>query len=82
MKHTTKTEAIAMLGGSVKSAAQAIGCTVQAVHKWPDVLSPRIADRVTAAKTRLKDSKSKPSRQPEWFKEPRAPKTKPEAESA
>ncbi len=65
MKHTTKTEAIAMLGGSVKSAAMAIGCTVQAVHKWPDVLSPRIADRVIAAKTRLKDQKATPRRQAE-----------------
>jgi hypothetical protein len=53
MSNITKTDAIAMLGGSTKSAAQAIGCTVQAVHKWPDVLSPRIADRVVAAKTRL-----------------------------
>lgn len=53
MSNITKTEAIAMLGGSTKSAAQAIGCTVQAVHKWPDVLSARIADRVIAAQTRL-----------------------------
>lgn len=54
-----------MLGGSVKSAAQAIGCTVQAVHKWPEILSPRIADRVIAAQTRLKGRKSKPRRQAE-----------------
>jgi hypothetical protein len=65
MKHTTKTEAIAMLGGSVKSTAQAIGCTVQAVHKWPEILSPRIADRVIAAQTRLKSTKARPRRQTE-----------------
>lgn len=58
MKHITKTEAIAMLGGTKKSAAQSIGCTVQAVHKWPDVLSDRIADRVIAAQTRLQKPKT------------------------
>jgi len=53
MTTITKTQALAMLGGSAKTAAHAIGCTVQAVHKWPDVLSARIADRVIAAQTRL-----------------------------
>lgn len=57
MDQITKTQAIKTLGGSVKSAAQAIGCTVQAVHKWPDVLSPRIADRVVAAQARRVKSK-------------------------
>ncbi len=50
----SKAEAVKLLGGSVKSAAQAIGCTPQAVHKWPDVLSPRIEDRVVAALLRMK----------------------------
>jgi transcriptional repressor of cell division inhibition gene dicB len=54
MSNITKQEAIAMLGGSIKSAAKAIGCTVQAVYKWPDVLPTRIADRVIAARTRLR----------------------------
>ena len=31
------------------AAARAIGCTYQAVDKWPDDLPPRIADRVQAA---------------------------------
>lgn len=50
-----KSEAIAMLGGTTSEAAQAIGITVQAINNWPDVLSPRIADRVHAAASRLKN---------------------------
>jgi len=44
-----KNEAIELLGGSVSSAAKAVGVSYQAVVKWPDVLPPRIADRVYAA---------------------------------
>jgi hypothetical protein len=44
-----KTEAIKLLGGSIASAAEAIGVTYQAVDKWPAELPPRIADRVHAA---------------------------------
>lgn len=44
-----KSKAIELLGGSVSAAADAIGITYQAVEKWPDVLKPRIADRVVAA---------------------------------
>ncbi len=44
-----KTEAIALLGGSVAAAAEKIGATYQAVSKWPAVLPPRISDRVQAA---------------------------------
>jgi len=44
-----KTKAIALLGGSVSDAADAIGVTYQAIEKWPDVLPARIADRVVAA---------------------------------
>jgi hypothetical protein len=43
-----KTKAIHALGG-VAEAARRIGCTQQAVNKWPDELPPRIADRVLAA---------------------------------
>jgi hypothetical protein len=53
MDTLTKHKAIELLGGTARSAAQAIGCTVQAVNKWPEVLSPRIADRVIAAQTRM-----------------------------
>lgn len=48
-----KSDAIDQLGGSVQSAARAIGVTYQAVKKWPDVLSPRIEDRVVAALSRM-----------------------------
>lgn len=46
-----KATAIALLGGSVRSAAKALRCSRQAVAKWPHdgPLSPRIADRVIAA---------------------------------
>ena len=44
-----KTKAIELLGGSTSAAASAIGISYQAVDKWPDILPPRIADRVYAA---------------------------------
>lgn len=51
-----KTKAIEMLGGSPTAAAEAIGITPQAVSQWPDVLPPRIADRVEAAAARKQDA--------------------------
>lgn len=48
----TKDKAIALLGGSVRLAAAAIGITVQAVGQWPDELPPKIVDRVIAALAR------------------------------
>lgn len=47
-----KTEAIELLGGSMTAAAEAINISFQAVSQWPDVLPPRIADRVYAALAR------------------------------
>ena len=44
-----KSEAIAVLGGTIASVAEAVGCSYQAVGKWPAVLPRRIADRVVAA---------------------------------
>lgn len=44
-----KSKAIELLGGTVTSAAEAIGITYQGVEKWPDELPDRIADRVVAA---------------------------------
>lgn len=41
-------EALRLLGGPGR-AAREIGCTVQAIHGWPDPLSERIRDRVQAA---------------------------------
>lgn len=45
----TKTDAIRALGGTISSAARAIGITPQAVGQWPDELPPAIRDRVQAA---------------------------------
>ena len=44
-----KTEAIEILGGTVTSAARAVGVSPQAVSLWPDVLTDAIRDRVQAA---------------------------------
>lgn len=44
-----KQKAIQLLGGSVSAAASKLGVSYQAIDKWPDVLPPRIADRVVAA---------------------------------
>lgn len=58
-----KTEAIAQLGGTVASAAAAVGVTYQAVDKWPDLLPQRIADRVQAALWRIANGVPHPSAQ-------------------
>jgi hypothetical protein len=47
-----KTEAIELLGGTTSAAAEALGVEYQAVAKWPEELSPRVADRVIAALAR------------------------------
>ena len=41
-----KTEAINILGGTVKKACKAIGMTHQAIYAWPDVLSPLQEGRI------------------------------------
>ena len=47
-----KTKAIELLGGSIATAAEAVGVSYQAVNQWPDELPERIADRVLAAQAR------------------------------
>lgn len=37
----------------MKQAADAIGCSYQAVYKWPEFLSEKITDRVVAAALRI-----------------------------
>lgn len=51
-----KSEAIERLGGSITSTAKAVGISYQAVKKWPDQLSQKIADRVIAAEVRASKS--------------------------
>ena len=55
-----KHEAIDQLGGSVSAAARAIGCSYQAIDKWPEQLPPRIADRVQAALWRKHQAEKQP----------------------
>lgn len=47
-----KTYAIELLGGTQAAAAAAVGISEAAVWKWPEVLTPKIADRVIAALVR------------------------------
>lgn len=56
-----KTHAIELLGGTVTSAADAIGVSYQAIVKWPAVLPPRIVDRVQAALYRKQLEETKPT---------------------
>ena len=53
-----KEQAIALLGGSVVKAAEAIRIKPQAVSQWPDVLPARLIDRVQAALYRQQIEKS------------------------
>jgi hypothetical protein len=45
----TKTEAIQLLGGTVRAAATEIGVKPQAIAGWPDALTRKTEDRVLAA---------------------------------
>ena len=50
-----KQDAINLLGGSPKKAAQAMGyVSVHAIYMWPDVLSVAVSDRVLGAVARKK----------------------------
>lgn len=44
-----KDHAINILGGSLTVAAKECRVTPQAIADWPEVLPPRIADRIEAA---------------------------------
>ena len=58
-----KLKAIELLGGTPSIAARAIGITPQAVNDWPEVLTPRIADRVQAALVRIREAKKRKAKQ-------------------
>ena len=55
-----KDEAIAVLGGTISAAADAIGVSYQAIVKWPDELPPRLRDRVQAALWRRQSDRARP----------------------
>lgn len=52
-----KEHAIERLGGSVASAAAAIGISSSAISQWPEVLPPRLEDRMLAAFVRKQHPK-------------------------
>lgn len=60
MRGMNKTEAIQLLGGSVAKAAEAIGINSQAISQWPEILPPRISDRVEAALWRMSQASAAP----------------------
>lgn len=47
-----KARALQLLGGTVATAAEAVGISSAAISQWPDELPPRLADRVLAALAR------------------------------
>jgi DNA-binding transcriptional regulator YdaS (Cro superfamily) len=47
-----KARALELLGGTVATAAEAIGISSAAISQWPEELPPRIEDRVLAALAR------------------------------
>lgn len=60
MASMKKTDAIDQLGGTVATAARAVGVTYQAVNQWPAELPKRIVDRVQAALWRIHLQKHQP----------------------
>lgn len=47
-----KSRALELLGGTVATAAEAIGISSAAISQWPDDLPDRLVDRVQAALAR------------------------------
>lgn len=47
-----KARALELLGGTVATAAEAIGVSSAAISQWPDELPSRLEDRVLAALAR------------------------------
>ena len=47
-----KARALELLGGTVATAAEAIGISSAAISQWPDELPPRLEDRVLAVLAR------------------------------
>ena len=82
-----KDYAIEILGGTVTSAACAVGVTASAVTQWPDELPQRIADRVQAALWRKSNDIAPPAdigidvARPELIGAPGAPEVPAKAEA-
>ena len=57
-----KQDAINLLGGTPKKAAEAMGYkTPHAIYAWPDVLGQAMIDKVRGASLRLKIKPKKPT---------------------
>lgn len=56
-----KADAIKMFEGSIAQLSEEVGCSYRAVHKWPEVLPDRIADRVQAALWRREKGMKRPA---------------------
>lgn len=57
-----KQDAINLLGGTPKKAAEAMGYkTPHAIYAWPDVLGQAMIDKVRGAAMRLKIKPKKPA---------------------
>ena len=63
-----KTQAIALLGGTVSAAAKACGITSSAVSQWPDDLTKNQVDRVQAALLRMQTPRRRARALPEPVK--------------
>lgn len=63
MRVMKKTQAIELLGGTPKKAAQAMGYrAVQTIYLWPETLPQATADRVAGVVARMaKPRKAKPT---------------------
>lgn len=64
MLHMKKQQAIDLLGGSPKKAAEAMGYTsVHAVYMWPETLAKSVADRVLGVLATIEKTTRKPAEQ-------------------
>ena len=58
-----KQDAINLLGGTPKKAAEAMGYkSIQAIYLWPDVLGQSMVDKINGAASRLKLKPKKPAK--------------------
>jgi UTP--glucose-1-phosphate uridylyltransferase len=59
----TKSDAVALFGGTQSAVAEALGVTRSYVSQWPEELDQRIADRVLGAAVRLGKIAAPPAQQ-------------------
>lgn len=57
-----KTEALELLGGTVRKASQLTGLSPQTLYSWPDTLTDLMVDRVHAALWRKQEREKREAR--------------------